>query len=392
MAMVRVQVVVPPGGMHPLQACKAWLLREEGHSWPETQQAVCTVDGTKPKMHALRNAVARVDAQRGEDVPGQSQYHRCGRKAALGEDHIKEAVKFVRAWRHKRFCTCRYIIQELKLPCSSRTLARVLNANGYFWKAVSKRMRLSQTELAKRKVFVDAYINKSPSWWESNMNLVLDGVTLTMPPKTLSGREKHAAQRIGHMWLRKGEKMDSTLFTCNRYGVQLGTKVPLWGGFTGGGQFTLRLWTPRPKMLKSEWAKLVPSLKRAVDRAESRGKERRTQRAKVWHDNEKFLLCPGTYRSNGLQQVRFPPNSADLNPIETVWAELRRELAFREQSDLDQDLMLTMSQFKQRVAQILNGFSVAKEGEPCSFLQKLVRGMPKRLAKCKRQRYGRCGK
>ena len=81
-----------------------------------------------------------------------------------------------------------------------------------------------------------------------------------------------------------------------------------------------------------------------------------------------------------------------MNPIETVWAELRRELAFREQSDLDQDLMLTISQFKQRVAQILNGFSVAKEGEPCSFLQKLVRGMPKRLAKCKRQRYGRCGK
>ena len=145
-------------------------------------------------------------------------------------------------------------------------------------------------------------------------------------------------------------------------------------------------------MLKSEWAKLVPSLKRAVDRAESRGMERRTQRAKVWHDNEKFLLYPVTYRSNGLQQVRFPPNSVDLNPIETVWAELRRELAFREQSDLDQDLMLTISQFKQRVAQILNGFSVAKEGEPCSFLQKLVRGMPKRLAKCKRQRYGRCGK
>ena len=71
---------------------------------------------------------------------------------------------------------------------------------------------------------------------------------------------------------------------------------------------------------------------------------------------------------------------------------MRRELAFREQSDLDQDLMLTLSQFKQRVAQILNVFSVAGEGEPCNFLQKLVRGMPKRLAKCKRQRYGRCGK
>ena len=43
-------------------------------------------------------------------------------------------------------------------------------------------------------------------------------------------------------------------------------------------------------------------------------------------------------------------------------AEFRRELASREQSDLGQVLMLTTSQFKQRVAQILNGFSVAKEG------------------------------
>ena len=30
------------------------------------------------------------------------------------------------------------------------------------------------------------------------------------------------------MWLRRGERMDPTLHTPNRYGIQLGEKVPLW--------------------------------------------------------------------------------------------------------------------------------------------------------------------
>ena len=35
--------------------------------------------------------------------------------------------------------------------------------------------------------------------------------------------------------------LDNSLHTYNRYGVQLGEKVPLWGGFTGHGKFTLNL-------------------------------------------------------------------------------------------------------------------------------------------------------
>ena len=120
--------------------------------------------------------------------------------------------------------------------------------------------------------------------------------------------------------------------------------------------------------------------------------ERSTQRAKVWHDNEKFLLCPQTYKKHGLLQVRFPPNSGDLNPIETVWAELRKDLAAREQEDLSAGRVLTLAQFKQRAAHILNSYSVPKEGQTLSYLAKLVRGMPKRLAKCKAKKYGRCGK
>ena len=177
-----------------------------------------------------------------------------------------------------------------------------------------------------------------------------------------------------------GEKVSHEVSTFTRYAVQLGTKVPLWGGFSGAGKFTLRLWTARPKMTKSEWEMHVPALKRAVvDGGCTNGRKR----AKVWHDNERFLLCPDVYRSEGLEQTRFPPNSGDLNPIETVWARLRKDLAVREQEDLRQGKVLTAAQFKLRAAQILQSYSILQPGEKKNYYQKLARGMARRLQACR---------
>ena len=322
----------------------------------------------------------------------ETRYKNCGRKPALAEEQKAAVIAFVKKWRNKRFCTCRYIVQELGLKAKPRTVARVLNDNGFYWRAVPKIHGLSKENLVEREKFVAKYGDRSAAWWEQNMNLVLDGVTLTMPPNVMSKREKHAVQRIQPMWMRSGERMDNDFHTYNRYGIQLGKKVPLWGGFTGGGKFTLRLWTPAQKMTKEAWAKLVPSFKRAVDNADAEGYERNTKCAKVWQDNERFLLQPEVYKKSGLMLERFPPNSGDLNPIETVWVALRKELAVREQEDLANGVSLTVSQFKNRCAQILRSFSVPKEGCEFNYLQKLVRGMAERLARCRKNKFGRCGK
>ena len=221
------------------------------------------------------------------------------------------------------------------------------------------------------------------------MSMVLDGVTLTMAPKPLNGRQKHAAQRLSSMWLQHGERLNNDIHTFNRYGVQIGTKVPLWGGFSGNGHFTLRMWTPTPKMTKAEWEIKIPMVKAAVEDAYG---DDVGARPWVWHDNERFLLCPETYKANGLTLVRFPPCSGDLNPIETVWAWLRKDLAIREQGDLSAGRYLTPRQYRLRCAQILQSYAVPKAGDSHSRLQKLVRGMPRRLQSCKANRYGRCGK
>ena len=151
----------------------------------------------------------------------------------------------------------------------------------------------------------------------------------------------------------------------------------------------MRLWTPKPKMTKEEWAALVPSVRAAIDGAYGDDVPRRPW---VWHDNERFLQCPDTYRENGMALHRFPPSSGDLNPIETVWAWLRRDLARREQEDLQAGRFLTPQQFKQRCSQILTSYAVVKEGQTQSRLQRLIIGMPRRLRRCKANGYGRCGK
>ena len=87
-------------------------------------------------------------------------------------------------------------------------------------------------------------------WGLENAKLIFDGTTLTKAPPTLTGRQNHAAQAIKRMWLKKNEKHDPAVLTWNRYGVQLGVKVPLWGGMSGQNAFPMKFWTDRPTMTR----------------------------------------------------------------------------------------------------------------------------------------------
>ena len=116
--------------------------------------------------------------------------------------------------------------------------------------------------------------------------------------------------------------------------------------------------------------------------------------------------------------INFPPNSGDLSPIETVWAQLRKDLAVREWKpyfihsttlvffrhtikqfssvfrtlrfeDLKNNRVISVTCFKQRVSQLLNSYSLVGPGEKYSYLEKLVRGLPRRLAKCKKNKVAR---
>ena len=57
------------------------------------------------------------------------------------------------------------------------------------------------------------------------MDLVLDGATLTKAPKSLSKREKQAAQAIKAIWVKKGEAMSPDVRTYSRYSDDLPLKM-----------------------------------------------------------------------------------------------------------------------------------------------------------------------
>ena len=385
-------VTVHPSGLSLAASAQAWYLRDKQQwKWKDIRAEVRNVQRKVPSFKAVRNAVARVRSAGKRGLP-KTAYANCGRKRALTDVKESAVVAFVKKWRAKRFCTCQYIAQELKLDVTPRTVANVLNRHGYYWRAVPKVTPLEAKHIAKRKAFVDKYGQRTAGWWKKHMSLVIDGVTLTKAPAGLSGRQKHAAQNVGFMWMRRAERFSRGVHTFNRYGTQLGVKVPLWGGITGSGRCALRLWTRTAKMNKAQWAALVPAMRRAIDHAAVPRPGDARSAFKVWQNNEGILQQPKVYKRHGLQLVNFPPNSGDLNPIETVWARLRRDLALREMQDLQDLVVLTDAQYRQRAAQVLTSYSQPAEDGGPSFLEKLIAGMPKRLEKCKANGYGRCGK
>ena len=116
-----------------------------------------------------------------------------------------------------------------------------------------------------------------------------------------------------------------------------------------------RIWSARSKFNKDEWAQQLPQLRKAAAMSScSRG----LKKLKVWHDNEGFLKQPPRYKAAGLTSMLFPANSGDLNPIETVWARLRKDLAHLEFEDLKNERVITVASFKKRVAQLLRSYSI----------------------------------
>lgn len=185
--------------------------------WHQIRKKVRSVQGTMPQSeHCVKNAVQRVTAA-GKKGVAKTNYKNCGRKKALTPEESKKVLDFVKAWRKKVFCTCRHIREELKLTVNLATIARTLNRHGYHWRAVPKKSPLTEAQLKHRKQFVETYGDRSPEWWVSNMDLVFDGVTLTKAPQSLSKRQKHAAQAIKAMWMKKGEAMSPDVHTYNRY-------------------------------------------------------------------------------------------------------------------------------------------------------------------------------
>ena len=168
-AMPSFTLSVHPRGLHPLQAAHAWHLhKQEGLPLRAVRDEVTNVMGETPSVKAVWTAVQAVERSKEGDRVPRTRYANCGRRPKLTDVQQKAVVDFVRQWRNKRFCTCRYIRAALKIQATKRTIANVLNRHGFFWRAIPKVRGLSDEGLKKRQAFVDAYSDERQSWWQDH--------------------------------------------------------------------------------------------------------------------------------------------------------------------------------------------------------------------------------
>ena len=104
MAMVKVEVVVHPQGLAPIEAAKAWHMRVvEKMKRTDIQKKVKNVKGKIPQSeHCVKNAVQRVTAA-GKKGVAKTNYKNCGRKKALTPEETKQVVGFVKRVEEKNF-------------------------------------------------------------------------------------------------------------------------------------------------------------------------------------------------------------------------------------------------------------------------------------------------
>ena len=146
--MPLVQITLHPRGLHPLQAARAFHLHEEeGMTMRNICDEVTNMSGKRPSFKAVWRAIHMVKATKSSEPVAQTKYTNCGRKRTLTPAEEKKVTGFVKQWRNKRFCTCRYIRAALKLKVTTRTVARVLNRNGYFWRPLPKVRGLNESDI-----------------------------------------------------------------------------------------------------------------------------------------------------------------------------------------------------------------------------------------------------
>ena len=154
-------------------------------------------------------------------------------------------------------------------------------------------------------------------------------MVFTIPPKDPSARENYCKADISRVWRRPDEHDLPELAGYDRYAKQVPHErtIPLWGGIGVNG-FAAVLWHDRRKTNQDEWAeavrdgRLIAAL-RHLNPGRSRGPW------KVLCDNEAFLRGRQSmmaYRMRGVELVKLPAKSPDLNPVEKMWGWIRKRL------------------------------------------------------------------
>lgn len=248
-----------------------------------------------------------------------------------------------------KFTSPKKINTELGLGVSSKTVARRLNEGGLFGRVAVHKRIFTDEERTKRLAFANGYKH----WTYDDWSKVLFSDESTI----------YGAGFCGRVWVMReiGERFNHEYVVDQKSHP---IKVNLWGSFCAAGPGYCKIFTENmdarimSKVIDQELTKTVEDFYHNPDGTVTQWY--------LLHDNARTFkndIVTARLHTLGAICLEFPPYSPDLNPIENLWAILKRRI--------ERVQCKTWEELQDRTADIWEEISV----ELCEIL---VRSMPER--------------
>ena len=241
---------------------KAMLLRDQGHTWSAVAGRVRNVSGLQPSVRLLKSLRARLQARAQQKV---YKYKNCGRKRWKATAEVQRfVVKRLLALRPHTLCTSTVLQREVAarkgVQLEASTIRKILKKHGYRWLPKAQKPKLSQEHMQQRLQFARKVLRMSRPALRAALDMALDGVALSSPPKGKVERHNWCLHGESHMYQKPGEVACPELAGSDPYPDQIkeGRAVPMWGGISEGGM-AIVTFHPTKKLNTEAWVKVLDS-------------------------------------------------------------------------------------------------------------------------------------
>ena len=341
-------------------------------TWPEIQAAVRNLRGERPSLSTVQRCY-RAFSVRGGRV--RTKYANCGNKVHKVTKEMETfLVRRLRQLRTKMVCTSWTLQHEFArkkgIKLSVSWVRKVLAKKGYRWLPKRQKRQYSAAAKAARMAFAKKMLGKSVGDLRRRFSFAMDGIVLAMPPVDPTDRVNFCRQGEDRMWRKASEGLSPALAGDDPFGKQvpLGRAVPMWGGCSAKG-FAPVLFHKTKKVSIAEWKSAVDAgkLEKALKAAKS---QKCGERWLVLCDNESFLRAAAVsaaHKRSGVKLLKMPAKSPDLNPVDRVWAWLRRKLRAMDLADaMAKRRVLSKAKCTERVKRVLKSQKLQRVAAACT--------------------------
>lgn len=242
---------------------------------------------------------------------------RPGRKPKLSERTEKRIVRsigklrqFNKNWTAKSLMTLTDVTEV-----SERTFQRLLNRNGYHHEFARKKGVLSEKDIKQRLCFAKKHVDLDQSFWEQTVAFFFDGAGF----KYKTNPYDDAISCQSKVWRKKCEGLHPK---CTAKGSKVGSKQ---------AKFFVAISYDRGVILAEQYEKLTGQLfAEFVQCHFEKVFQRSGKSSRIWlQDGDP---SQNSKKSKNAQQeidaelFKIPPRSPELNPIENVFALVKKEL------------------------------------------------------------------